>query len=284
MRTSQSILCFGEIVWDALPEGIFLGGAPLNVAYHLNKLGHPAFPVSRIGRDFLGEETRRRLEAAGVPVDLLQVDEAHHTGAVLIKLDEKGDATYEILGDAAWDFLQPEPALLDQAGSAAALVYGTLSTRSELNVRLLDMLLDRVPVKVCDVNLRKPHDDPANARRWARRADILKLNDEELAVLAPDGFSGDLQEAATALADDLGVGLLVVTCGGRGAAVLHDGEYAFRAAPKVEVEDTVGAGDAFTAGFLSERLRGGSPVASLGRALELGAFVAGRRGAQPAYP
>ena len=277
-----AILCFGEIVWDAMPAGIFLGGAPLNVAYHLSRLGHEAFPVSRIGRDFLGEETLRRLKGAGVSTVLIQEDPEHHTGAVVISLDEAGDATYDIREPAAWDFIAPEGDLVDRAGNAAALVYGTLSTRSPGNARLLEQLLEAVPVSSCDVNLRKPYDDVENALLWAARANLVKLNEEELARLSPDD-GGGIGKQAQALAEKTGVETIVVTCGGDGALVWHEGNCTEKPAPEVNVADTVGAGDAFTAGFLSHFLKGDGMETALEKALLLGGFVAGKRGAQPDY-
>jgi len=279
----HTILCFGEIVWDALPSGIFLGGAPLNVAYHLNRLGHEAYPVSRTGNDFLGDQTRRNLMRAHVSTKLVQKDKRHMTGAVVVSIGESGDASYEILRPAAWDFIEETPELLEAAMEARALVYGSLATRSEANARLLGHLIEQIPLTVCDVNLRKPHDDPANALAWAAKAGIVKLNDEELDRLTPASTADSLEEKARALAGKLNCRTLVVTRGGEGAYVLEDGNGISRPAPKVEVADTVGAGDAFTAGFLSARLNECSLEGSLEKALKLGGFVAGRSGAQPSY-
>jgi fructokinase len=284
MSKDGSILCFGEIVWDALPRGVFLGGAPLNVAYHLNRLGRRALQVSRVGADFLGAETLRRLRAAGVATDLIQIDDDAATGAVVVSLDRAGDASYEILHPVAWDRIAGTPELESAAASAEALVYGTLATRSESNAALLSRLLDAVPFRLCDVNLRRPHDDPANALKWAARASVIKLNEEELEQLAPEaGDKARLGERAAALSARTGVGTIVVTRGGKGAAVLHDGAFTSRPSPKVEVADTVGAGDAFTAAFLDGLLKDGDPVGALDAALRLGAFVASRHGAQPEH-
>jgi fructokinase len=283
MSERNSILCFGEIVWDALPDGLFLGGAPLNVAYHLNKLGCPAYPVSRIGRDFLGEETTRRLKAAGIPDDLVQVDAAQHTGAVVVSINNDGDASYTILEPASWDFIEMQPELQAAAAGARALVYGTLSTRSEANTRLLEELIDEVPFTLCDVNLRKPFDDPANALRWASRATVVKLNDEELDVLSPAEKTATLEEKATGLVELLGAETVVVTRGGKGALVVSNGTCHSVPSPKIEVADTVGAGDAFTAAFLSVYIETRSAEKALEKAIQLGAYVASQRGAQPKY-
>jgi fructokinase len=283
MKIDGDILCFGEIVWDALPEGIFLGGAPLNVAYHLNQLGRRAFPVSRIGKDFLGAQTLRNLKRAGVSEELIQTDETYHTGAVVVSLSESGDASYEILQPAAWDFIQATDALMEHASRAGGLVYGSLATRSEHNAKLLAELIDLVPFSVCDVNLRKPFDNPENALKWASKASLVKLNDEELDQLSPESSGSRLEDKAAALAARIGVKTLVVTRGGEGAYVFHEGKGHGRPAPKVEVADTVGAGDAFTAAFISTFMDNGDVAAALDKALRLGAFVAGQRGAQPTY-
>jgi fructokinase len=282
MSNDGTILCFGEIVWDALPAGIFLGGAPLNVAYHLNRLGCRALPVSRVGADFLGDETLRRLKDAGVATELVQIDPDAPTGAVVVALNDAGDASYTILQPVAWDAIEETPQLDREAAAAAALVYGTLATRSAGNAALLAKLLEAVPFSLCDVNLRQPHDDPGNALKWAARASVIKLNEEELQQLAPEaGERADIAERVAALSRKTGVQTIVVTRGGDGAALLHDGRVIQRPSPKVKVADTVGAGDAFTAAFLDGLLKGGDPEHALDDALRLGAFVASRHGAQP---
>ena len=283
MNKEGPILCFGEIVWDALPEGIFLGGAPLNVAYHLHVLGREALPVSRVGEDFLGEETRRRLKAAGLKDSLVQSDPEQPTGAVIVELNEQGDARYDIREPAAWDFLERDEALWEAAGKAAAVVYGTLVTRSDRNAALLDELLEKVPFAVCDVNLRRPYDDRENALKWASRAAIVKMNADELAQLMPAEDPLSLQAHAARFAGETGVRTLVVTRGGEGAAVWHEGAWHEKPAPEVEVADTVGAGDAFTAAFISRLQESDSLESALGYALRIGGYVAGRRGAQPEY-
>lgn len=279
----KRILCFGEIVWDALPEGLFLGGAPLNVAYHLHCLGHAAAPVSRVGRDFLGREVLRRLRNYGVDTSLIQEDAEAETGAVIVRLDATGDADYTILEHVAWDRIAAEEALASEVGKAAALVYGSLSTRASENRRTLDWLLREVNLRICDVNLRKPHDDAGTVLEWASRADVIKLNAEELDRLCGLAATESLEQKAAALAERSGVGSLVVTRGGDGAALWEDGHLLVGEAPPVEVADTVGAGDAFTAGYLDARLRGLAGEACLERALALGGLVASRRGGQPEY-
>lgn len=284
MNPLPSVFCFGEIVWDALPSGIFLGGAPLNVAFHLRQLGRPAFPVSRIGNDFLGSETLRRLKMAGLPHTFVQRDPQHETGTVIVDLDANGDASYEIRKPAAWDFMEPTSALMTAIPSAGALVYGTLALRSKQNAALLDQLMEKVPVRLCDVNLRRPFDDPATALKWAAKATLVKLNDDELLKLCPEDSNPSIEDKARQLAEQLDTPCLIVTRGAKGAFVVERNDLYTAPVPAVEVADTVGAGDAFTAAFLHAYLNDAGAQAALEAALKLGAFVASQHGAQPKHP
>ena len=280
----KSILCFGEIVWDALPAGIFLGGAPLNVAYHLNRLGRPALPVSRVGDDFLGKETLRRLEAKKVSTGLIQTDPSLPTGAVVVELNPSGDARYTICEPAAWDAIGMTDTLSRAGGDAVAVVYGSLALRKdEANPATLSTLLETAPVRLCDVNLRAPFDDRDRVLEWAGKATQIKLNEEELDRLSPVPIAEGMERALEALAETTGVGHLILTRGGDGAHVWNEGHFLSAAVPEVAVEDTVGAGDAFTAAYLDAFLKGEGTENCLQRAVKLGAFVAGRNGAQPDY-
>ncbi|MFO7725381.1 MAG: PfkB family carbohydrate kinase [Oceanipulchritudo sp.] len=279
----KPVLCFGEIVWDALPAGIFLGGAPLNVAYHLNCLGRPGLPVSRVGDDFLGEETLRRLHGKGVSDELIQTDDDLPTGAVVVDLDPAGDARYDIREPAAWDAIEATEKLLHAGGKAAALVYGSLALRKDVNRVALSALLEAAPVRLCDVNLRAPFDDRERVLEWAAKATHVKLNGEELDRLSPVSTGEGLEKALAALAETTGVGHFILTRGGEGAHVWKEGRFLSAPVPEVEVADTVGAGDAFTAAYLDAFLKGEEASDCLERAVELGAYVAGRNGAQPDY-
>lgn len=283
MSDSHTILCFGEIVWDALPEGIFLGGAPLNVAYHLNRHKQRALPVSAIGVDFLGDETVRRLEAREIPADLVNRDGQRPTGAVVVALNASGDARYTILENAAWDAIPLSARLREEAARSTALVYGSLALREAPNRETLSFLLEKVPLRLCDVNLRAPYDRPDGVLPWARKATHIKLNDEELEVLSPVSPQEGLEASLKALAELTGVDHLILTRGGEGAAVLAEGAYFEAAVPEVEVADTVGAGDAFTAAYLNALIQGKAVADCLQAAVKLGAYVAGRNGAQPDY-
>ncbi|MBC2605192.1 carbohydrate kinase family protein [Pelagicoccus albus] len=278
----KRLVAFGEVLWDCLPRGIFLGGAPLNLAYHAARLGAESFVASSVGRDFLGDETVKRVQAAGIDARLLKRHPRLQTGAAVAKLSGSGDASYDILRPVAWDEISLDPEDFQIAEEADAFVFGSLSARSASNRDLLNELLAKTEaVKICDVNLRSPYDDKALALELAKRADVIKVNDEELGTLS--GVSGELLPGIEALHEATGCGLICVTRGAEGAAVWRDGEFISRPTEKVEVADTIGAGDSFTAALGLGLLEDLALEDSLNRALKLSAFVATKDGAQPDY-
>lgn len=281
---SGDIVCFGEVLWDLLPHGRFLGGAPLNVAYHLARLGRRPRLVSALGRDTLGDEALAAMAAGGIGTAGVRRDDVLATGTVAVQLDAAGQASYEIRRPVAWDRIVVRPG---PAEPVAALVFGTLALRSPENRESLRAWRQVSRVAVCDVNLRAPFDDPALVDEFARGADLLKLNDDEARRLSPAGAGSTPAEQAAALAERHGCGVVCITCGAHGAWLWHGGEVCFAPTPPVTVRDTIGAGDAFTAALLDGFLAaGGRPdwPAALARACRLGAWVASQSGAQPPYP
>lgn len=286
------ILCYGEILWDFLPEGLFLGGAPANVAYHLSRHGRDARILSAVGRDILGDEVLRRLRAWELDTSLIARSAGLPTGNVVATLGASGDAHYEITASVAWDQIPANPDAVQLATGAAALVFGSLSQRAAFNRAALDRLLAVLPAeahRVFDVNLRAPHDDLDLARSLASRATLLKLNALEAARLAEDAdseFPGAEESHARTLHKRHGCPLVVVTAGERGAGLLRDGDkWTWETGRKVEVADTIGSGDGFLANLLSNLLSGHeSDRELLARACRHGEWIATRRGATPAYP
>jgi fructokinase len=283
----SGIACFGEALWDVLPRGIFLGGAPLNVAYHVSRQRVPSRIITAVGRDFLGDEVIRRVTAWGVDARQITRDPRRPTGVVRAQLDARGMATYTIARGAAWDAIVA-PRRPQREPSPAVLVYGTLAFREASNRRAFERTLATCPdaVRVLDLNLRAPF-DRASVIRWAlRRAQVLKLNDEELAhLLAKRSLRpSDLPAATQKLADREGINRICVTAGARGAGLWWDGTWKWEPGRPVAVRDTVGAGDAFLAALLVAVFdRGLPPAVALQRACRLGEFVASRDGATPAY-
>lgn len=288
---SPCVLCFGEILWDFLPAGLFPGGAPFNVAYHLHQLGLDARVVSAVGQDVLGAELLRRLAQWGVSTGLIAQRAPQPTGYVRAEIGASGDAHYDIVRDVAWDAIPASATALAQAAHASAFIFGSLAARSPENRVSLARLIAALPaaaLRVFDVNLRAPFDDLERVRELARHASILKLNADEAARLAgappAEPSPSALEAHARRLAGEFGISLVVVTAAAHGAGLLRDGRWSWENGQPVQVADTIGAGDAFLARFVAGLLRGERDDARvLAHACRLGEWVATQRGATPAY-
>ena len=276
------ILSVGEVLWDSLPDGLFLGGAPFNVACHLHALGEPVAFASRVGDDELGREILRRMERQGLDPGLIQVDRELETGFVVVKLDAKGSPTFQILEPSAWDAMEPAAPLLEAARTARALVHGSLALRRPATRDTLRRIFETGVPRAFDVNLRPPFVDRAIVEECLKGARIVKLNDQEWTVLSGwFGLSGDLRRGSEALAARFGIETVCITRGAAGAALRHRGGWHEHPGFRVHAVDAVGSGDAFLAALLSGLLRGKDPALVLEEANALGAFVATRRGATP---
>jgi fructokinase len=282
-REVREVLCVGEVLWDALPAGLFLGGAPFNVACHLSAAGVPVAMVSRVGVDRLGEEVLRRAGWYGVRTDLIQMDAALPTGFVRVTVNDAGDAAYEIVEPAAWDALAPTDELLERAARARAIVFGSLAQRQAITRETVRRLWDNEGLKVFDLNLRPPHVDQEIIRQSLRHADVVKVSHNELQRVRGwlDLPEGD-REAAAALAESFSCSVVCVTRGKDGSALWRDGKWTERPGFEVEVRDTVGAGDAFLAVLVAGLLAGTDSIALLQNANLIGAYVATQFGAVPA--
>ncbi|MDB4881307.1 MAG: PfkB domain protein, partial [Gemmatimonadetes bacterium] len=276
------VLCVGEVLWDALPEGLFLGGAPFNVACHLRAAGVPVSMVSRVGSDRLGDEVLRRAARYGVGTDLLQVDPELPTGFVRVRVDDAGNPGFEILEPSAWDEIATTEALLARAAKAQAIVFGTLAQRGAVSRQTIQRLWDVDALMVFDVNLRPPFEDAELVKRSLKRADVVKLSEHELGQIGDWlGLRGAPRETMTAIAERFECSVVCVTRGSSGAALLHDGVFTEHPGFVVEVRDTVGAGDAFLAVLLAGLLKGASDEALLQHANLMGAYVVTQFGAVP---
>ncbi|BET68992.1 carbohydrate kinase [Opitutales bacterium ASA1] len=287
MRTTQpTVVCFGEILWDFLPAGLFVGGAPFNVAYHLHCHGVAAHLLSAVGDDLLGEELLRRMQAWGLSTGSVARLGTHPTGYVRATLGTGGDARYTIVENVAWDHVQVTPSALALSARADAVVFGSLAQRGEANRLALDTLLAALPdraLRVFDVNLRAPFDDLALVRRLASNATLLKVNSDEAARLA-EGTPDEIEANARTISRTCGCPRVCVTGGARGAGLLDEGRWHWEHGRPVEVEDTIGAGDAFLACLVAGLVQGPVDVADvLTKACRLGEWVATQRGATPDY-
>jgi fructokinase len=279
----SEVLCVGEVLWDALPAGLFLGGAPFNVACHLRAAGVPVSMVSRVGSDLLGEEVLRRAARFGVGTDLVQVDLELPTGFVRVTVGDVGEERFEIVAPAAWDAIAPSTELLRRAADARAIVFGSLAQRNAVARATIERLWDTKALLVFDVNLRTPYDDREVVRRSLRRADVVKVNEDEMRRLAEwFALRGDARETAGALAEAFDCRVVCVTRGSRGAALWREGQWSEHPGFEVEVRDTVGVGDAFLAVLLAGLLNGADDHALLHHANMIGAYVATQFGAVPA--
>jgi fructokinase len=292
--SAPEVIAWGEVLWDCLPRGMFLGGAPFNVACHCARLGLRSAIASAVGHDFPGRLIRRRAAEQDVDTRFLTEITNTETGHVLASLDEKGNASYDISHPVAWDHLVVTPELLTAATRARAIVFGSLAQRDPANreslLQVLEASRQGSALRIFDVNLRHPYDAADVVFQLAAHADIIKVNEEELArLLGRENATPDtLPQLCAELGAKTQTDALCVTLGADGAAWWSRDFFVSVPAPRVAVLDTVGAGDSFLARLLAELLR--NPLHTPQRATdaltlaaELGAFVASREGATPEY-
>ena len=283
---SANVICFGEALWDVLPSMRSVGGAPLNVAYHLKKLGVRAWPMSGVGNDPLGEELKSQIEEWGLPSDLICSVADRETGRSLITVLE-GEPNFEVLKDVAWDYIDVPENWPVECQPAEALVFGSLAQRSARNRAVLDAMFVAMPnaLKVLDVNLRDAFEDYEQIWALARSADLVKLNDEEMqALMQTTATRANAEDCARSFQREAGCETVCMTMGAQGAGLLRCDEWHWVDAVPVKVRDTVGAGDSFLAGLIYGLLiTQEDATATLRRSATLASFVASSDGATPDY-
>ena len=281
--TNKYICCFGEVLWDDFPTGRLPGGAPMNVAIGLQNLGVSANMISCVGNDELGKELKAFLQSRNCITDWVQIDETHCTGIVKVQASVTGENHYEIVQPSAWDYIQYSKSLADFVENSYAIVYGTLACRQSNNLGTLLQLLEKAKLKVYDVNFRSPFYDTKLVETLLHQADIVKMNDEELEIICQwyDLSFDDEVSKLLFLRKQFGLQKLIITKGANGAICLDDDGFFQSAGVKVQVQDTVGSGDAFLAGFLYKIYQGASSGVALTFACALGALVASHKGANP---
>jgi fructokinase len=278
MTSSDTVVCIGELLWDLLPDGRTLGGAPANVAYHLARLGHAATLVTRVGRDELGDAARAELAARGLDTSGVQVDDTLPTGAAQVTLDSLGHAEYRFVTPAAFDAIEPP------TSTPEIVVFGTLAQRDARSAATIRRLVAGARVALYDVNLRAPHTSPETVTTSLPLATVVKLNADEAVLLATVlDVPAEPREFARHIGARYGTPLICITRGAAGAGLWSAGEWHAADGIAARTVDTVGAGDAFTAALLAGWLEGRAPSEILERANRLGAYVAARRGAMPEY-
>lgn len=284
MNHTVQVLCFGEILWDNLPNGPLPGGAPMNVALHLKRLGIRSILISSIGNDQKGTDLVTFLKKEGLDTNYIQINEKLPTSEVLVKLNENNHPTFEICEPVAWDEISLTPELKMEVKKSNALVYGSLASRNDFTRNTLKRLLKSNLLKIMDVNLRPPFDKQEIVVPLLTKADIVKLNDDELAKICGwYNLKGDFNAKVFSLYKLLNLKILIVTKGEHGACLVHENRIYTHFGYKVKVADTVGAGDAFLAGFLSAYFDGKDMDTALDVASTIGAFVASKPGSVPYY-
>ncbi|MCW0483098.1 carbohydrate kinase family protein [Gaoshiqia sediminis] len=285
MNKKPLVIGIGELLWDVFPDHKQMGGAPCNFAYHVSRLGIDSLAISAIGHDELGAEIIQKLDAVGLQYDLQEVD--HVTGIVQVTLSGNGIPQYEICQPVAWDFIGMKSEYADLAKHARAVCFGSLAQRGEVSRASIREFVSLVPdssLKVFDINLRQQFFSKQLIEESLQLCNVLKINDDEIRILADlFGLSGSDEEICRTLIDRYGLKLLALTCGTEGSYLITPTETSFLETPKVEVADTVGAGDSFTAAMVAGLLSGKSLKETHRMAVQLSAFVCTKNGAMPAY-
>ena len=276
---------FGEILWDLLPSGKQLGGAPANFAYHAGVLGSEAFPVSCVGMDDSGLEILQLLGKKGISGEYLSSDLIHPTGSVSVILGMNGVPSYTIHENVAWDFIPWSEKLADLSGRLDAVCFGSLAQRAEMSRETLRKFLDMLHpgcLKVFDINLRQHYFTPELIRENFLRSDILKLNDGELDVISGMmNLTGNENEMLLQLMTQFSLQMIALTKGEKGSVLMTPTEYSSVKAQPVEIADTVGAGDAFTAAMTLGWLRK-QPLSLIHQQSDrLAGYVCSQNGAMP---
>lgn len=289
MNSQPIVVGMGEALWDVLPEGKKLGGAPANFAYHVSQFGLESRVVSAVGQDKLGAEILdnfRQKQLYGLIETV-----PYPTGTVQVELDAEGVPCYDIKEGVAWDNIPYTQALDGLARQTHAVCFGSLAQRSIVSRQTIHRFLDAMPdapdtLKIFDINLRQSFYSKEILCDSFRRCNVLKINDEELVTVSRMfGYPGiDLQDKCWILLAKYNLKMLILTCGVNGSYVFTPGHVSFVETPKVQVADTVGAGDSFTAAFTSAILRGRSVAEAHRLAVETSAYVCTQQGAMPVLP
>lgn len=289
MTNDNIVVGMGEALWDVLPEGKKIGGAPANFAYHVSQFGLPSCVVSAVGADALGREIVENFTSKGLTHLLPEVP--YPTGTVQVEIDQAGIPQYDIKENVAWDNIPFTPQLEALARRTRAVCFGSLAQRNAVSRNTIGSFLDAMPRRddslvVFDVNLRQGFYNKEILCDSMSRCNILKINDEELvAVSRMFGYPGiDLQDKCWILLGKYNLKMLILTCGINGSYVFTPGNVSFMPTPKVEVADTVGAGDSFTAAFIANILKGRPVAEAHAKAVQTSAFVCTKNGAMPVLP
>ena len=278
-------ICFGEVLWDVLPAGQQPGGAPLNVAYHLSKLGVPTSIVSKIGNDRNGGKLSELMDSWGINRQMLQHDPYYPTSEVIAKMNNGNEVSYDIKFPVAWDFIQYSKSIAGQLNPSTYLVYGSLSSRNDISRNTLIALLATDAIKVFDINLRPPFINKDFLETLLLAANIVKFNEAELEMsqLLFGGYFSSESDQVKFIQSHFNIPEIIVTKGEFGASY-YKNDLSYHAwGTEVKVKDTIGSGDSFLAAFIASHHLKNNPEVIIKNSVAMGAFIATKKGGCPDY-
>jgi fructokinase len=285
MNRKYKVAGIGEVLWDQLPQGDLLGGAPANVAYHAGQLGAESYIISAVGKDKLGDEIISRLSTKGINLLINQI--GYPTGTVKVTLDRMGVPNFVITKDVAWDYIELTNESIALAKQLDAVCFGSLAQRNEVSNKAIIGFLNLVPenaLKIFDINLRQNFYSKELIHESLLISNILKINDDELLIVGElFGWEGDEDFLCRKLLDTYQLNLLAYTCGTKGSYLYRENEKSFMKTPVVAVKDTIGAGDSFTAALMVSLLNGKLLRDCHALAVKVSAYVCENDGAMPEY-
>ena len=283
-ENNYPVVCYGEILWDVLPGSMVPGGAPMNVAYHLKKLGINPMLISKVGSDDEGKKLIQLMESNNISTDFFQMDFTLNTGKAIAIAGQNNEITYDIVKPVAWDNIQWEANFISLLSDASYFVFGSLVTRCEESRNTLYRLLEMAQFKVLDINLRPPHYTRKIIERILQGVSLLKLNLAELELIT--GWFANYKnetDRIKILQDKFHIPTIVVTRGGNGSVLNKNGTFYEHPGFAVELADTIGSGDAFLAGLITKLSQGAAPSEALAFSSALGALIASYTGPCPEY-
>lgn len=283
MSKKIKAVCFGEILFDVFPDRERIGGAPLNVASRLSSMGIETEMISRVGVDEKGEKLLKYLSTANIETGNILKDEENPTGMVNVTLSAAGSATYDINYPSAWDKIELTDTMITSVKNSDAFIFGSLVCRDEVSRNTLFELIPKAKYRVLDFNLRPPHYTEELLLELMHHAEFLKFNDDELFEIARMMGSqyNSLEQNLLFIAVKSKAKQICVTKGRHGALLMHDKKLYYNSGYKINVKDTVGAGDSFLGTLLAKLLQGDEPQQALDKACAVGALVAAKEGANP---
>ncbi len=281
------VVGLGEVLWDMLPEGRKIGGAPVNFAYHAGQFGIDTMAVSAIGNDKLGEDTIAEMN--GKHLNHIFPSVPYPTGSVQVSLDEKGVPAYDIKENVAWDNIPFTNEIESVARSCQAVCFGSLAQRNTVSRSTIRKFIESTPdgcIRIFDINLRQNFYTSNVIHDSLELCNILKINDEEIMLVSRmfNYDSSNIENVCRTIMEDFSLEMVILTCGTKGSYIFTKDDVSFMPTPKVNVADTVGAGDSFTGSFCAAILRGLPVAEAHKKAVEVSAYVCTQNGAMPEIP